>query len=376
LTVYAPGPPTDGLDAVVESIPDLAVGEHGDNEVQVVRGKRGTYSFTVFGPYSIEPEDVPDDVMPHVLDPNTSWQVVVEGSSPTETRVARRFAKQLALAAGGVAFDEQTEEILGAKRSRKVARPEAPLVHTFELNWYSPVSDPPPPRIWLDLATSFFPEALPRRYGEWEPLKYRLDRDGSEPFVDSYDPAHLDFFGTLPCLDGTMFPHPWGEDGLQYEGLNLLAAPMDEPGWRNTVRRFFVEFARRRRSLLATGEICRNMKLTSGNRLDSTDTSDRYGEMRGLDTGLLGLPANPIWWTWFGQDYLPLVGEYLPAEHTTYYDEGALYVPTELPADRPTLAALPDPFPADLRVTVIPPEFPSNRPKNAPAARRPRISQR
>src|SRR4051812_13586210 len=110
LTVYAPGPPTDGLDAVVESIPDLAVGEHGDNELKVVRGKRGAYSFTVFGPYSIEPEDVPDDVVPHVLDPNTTWQVVVEGSSPTETRVARRFAKQLALAAGGVAFDEQTEE--------------------------------------------------------------------------------------------------------------------------------------------------------------------------------------------------------------------------------------------------------------------------
>lgn len=367
LTVYA----TDNIDgdrlmALVESIPGLSVGDGGDGEFSVLRGKRRTYSFTVFGPYRIEPEDVPEDVVPHVLDPATSWQVVVEGSSPSEIAPARRFAKSLAQASRGVAVDEQTEDVLGGKKPRRVDRPATERVRLLDLEWYSPASAPPAPALWLELARKLFPEALPRRYGGYQPYPYRLDRDGEGLFVTEF--GHIReryesqiFVGSNPCLSGGLFAPPWG--GYLFDNLHMLAAPLDDPRWRNTVRRFFVAYARRRGSVLAVGEVLRNHTLSG----PPNDGRDQHGSLRAAD-GILGLPANPVWLTWLGNDYLPLVRDHLPPEHTTYYPEGALYAPTDEPADRGQLAELRDPIPAQLRVSAIPSEYgPANSPKNSPA---------
>jgi hypothetical protein len=367
LTVYAPTSiDDDGLEAIVASIPGLAVGDSGDHEVSVLRGKQENYAFTVFGPYEVDPEDVPDDVVPHVLEPTTSWQVIVEGSNPAEVKPARRFAKALAVAAGGVAIDEQTEDILGAKRARKVPRPTSELIRVLDLHWYSPESERSAPRIWLDLARKLLPEALPRRFGSYQPYQYRLDRDGDDQFISTYSDVAW-FNATLPCLDGGLYSNVYG--GNMVDHLRMVAEPLDDPQWRNTVRRFFVEYARRRGSVLATGEVLRNHKLSGPPDL----SWDRSSTLRGAD-GILGLPDPPIWWTWLGNDYLPLVREYLPSEQTTYYDEGALYVPMDELADCGRLAALPDPFPKSLRVKAIPSELgPSNLPTNSPAAIRPTL---
>lgn len=370
LTVYAASSIDDEqLEEIVASVPGLSVGDSGDHEMTVLRGKQENYSFTVFGPHEIEPEDVPDDVVPHVLDPTTSWQIVIEGSDPAEVRPARRFAKALARAAGGVAVDEQTEEILGAKRARQIASPGSELIRIVDLQWHSPESAPDAATLWLELARKFLPEALPRRFGNVYPLRYRLDRDGDDQFIATFASHGAWFKATLPCIDGGLYLEPW--DGILIDTLKMVAQPLDDPPWRNTVQRFFVEYARRRGSVLATGEVLRNHKLSG-----PPDTSwDLSGSLRGPG-GILGLPANPVWWTWLGNDYLPLVRDYLPPEHTTYYDEGALYAPTEEPTDRGQLAGLPDPFPASLRVTAIPSEYgPSNTPMNSPAAIRPRLNQ-
>ncbi|OBG70304.1 hypothetical protein A9X03_21435 [Mycobacterium sp. E1715] len=365
LTVYAAGSVDDEeLEAIVESVPGLSIGDSGDGEVTVVRGKDDTYAFTVFGPHEIEPEDVPDDVVPYLLEPAISWQISVEGSDPAEVRPARRFAKALAVAAGGVAVDEQTEDILGARGARKASRPNSELIRVLKLDWYSPVSAPNAPTLWLELARKLLPEALPRRFGESDPLRYRLDRDGDARFVDVYSDVAR-FKATFPCLEGGLFPKEWG--GVCVDTLWIVAEPLDDPRWRNSVRRFFVEFARRRGSVLATGEVLRNHKLSG-----PTDVNkDVSGLLRGAD-GILGLPSHPIWWIWFGTEYLPIVREYLPSEGTTFYDEGALFAATEEPTDRGQLAALPDPFPKSLRVGEIPPEYgPPNSPTNTPAAIRP-----
>jgi hypothetical protein len=373
LTVYAPTSiDDDELEAIVASIPGLAVGDSGDHEVSVLRGKQENYAFTVFGPYEIDPEDVPDDVVPHVLEPTTSWQVIVEGSNPAEVKPARRFAKALAVAAGGVAIDEQTEDILGAKRARKVPRPTSELIRILDVHWYSPKLAPNAPSLWLELARKLLPEALPRRFGDYYPYQHRLDRDGDESFISSYRATQWGFLSpsftaTLPVLQGGLYSPDWG--GILIDSIRMVAEPLDDPQWRNTVRRFFVEYARRRGSVLATGEMLRNHKI-AGPRDPNQDPSS--GLLRGAD-GILGLPAIPIWWTWLGNDYLPLVRDYLPPEHTTYYDEGALYAPTDEPTDRGQLAELPDPFPKSLRVTAIPPEYPGNSPTNSPAAIRPTL---
>lgn len=375
LTVYAPeGIDDDRLAALVDSIPGLSVGDGGEDQLTVLRGKRKNYSFSVFGPYRIEPEDLPEDVVPHVLNPTTSWQVSVEGSSPTEIAPARRFAKALAQATCGVAVDEQTDDILGARKPRRITHPTTELVRVLDIDWWSPASAPPAPTVWLELAKRLLPEALPRRYGGYEPFPYRLDRDGEGPFIAEYGYIRgryesPSFVASPPCLRGGLFSEPRG--GLVTDHFSVLAAPLDDPRWRNTVRRFFVEYARRRGSVLAVGEVLRNHKYVGGKYVTPVETSDRNG-LLGTAAGILGLPANPIWLTWLGNDYLPLVGGYLPSENTTYYPEGALYAPTDEPSDRGQLAGVPDPIPAELRVTAVPsPYGPLNAPTNSPAAIRP-----
>ncbi|OOK66558.1 hypothetical protein BZL30_8424 [Mycobacterium kansasii] len=337
LTVYAASSIDDEqLEEIVASVPGLSVGDSGDHEMTVLRGKQEKYSFTVFGPHEIEPEDVPDDVVPHVLDPTTSWQIVIEGSDPAEVRPPGGSPRRW-LGRGGVAVDEQTEEILGAKRARQIASPGSELIRIVDLQWHSPESAPDAATLWLELARKFLPEALPRRFGNVYPLRYRLDRDGDDQFIATFASHGAWFKATLPCIDGGLYLEPW--DGILIDTLKMVAQPLDDPPWRNTVQRFFVEYARRRGSVLATGEVLRNHKLSG-----PPDTSwDLSGSLRGPG-GILGLPANPVWWTWLGNDYLPLVRDYLPPEHTTYYDEGALYAPTEEPTDRGQLAGLPDPF--------------------------------
>ncbi|MGV0625355.1 hypothetical protein [Mycolicibacter minnesotensis] len=372
LTVYAPDSiDSDQLVTLVESIPGLSVGDGAQDQFMVLRGKRKTYSFTVFGPYRIEPEDLPGDVVPHVLDPTTSWQVIVEGSSPTDIPPARRFAKALAQATGGVAVDEQTDDILGSTKPRSITRPSTESVRVLDITWLSPTAAPDAPSLWLELAKRFLPEALPRRYGGYQPYPYRLDRDGEEPFITGY--GHVAgryesqiFDASPPCLSGALFAEPRG--GLLVDWLKVLAEPLDDPRWRNTARRFFVEYARRRGSLLAVGEVLRNHEYVDSKFVTPIETSDRSGHL-GTRAGILGLPANPVWLTWLGNDYLSLAGEYLPPENTTYYPEGALYAATDEPTDRGQLAGLPDPIPDELRVTAVPSEYgPATLPKNNPAA--------
>jgi hypothetical protein len=374
LTVYGAGGVEDQqLQSIVESIPGLSIGASGELETTIQRGKQQNYSFTVVGPYDIDPEDVPDDVVPHVLDPTTSWQVIVEGSDPVEVKPARRFAKALALAAGGVAVDEQTEEILGARRARKITRPSSESIRILNLRWYSPTSAPNAPTVWLELAKKLLPEALPTRFGPDSPHQHRLDRDGDDCFIASYGPSQFgnnspSFKATMPFLRGALYSPEW--DGILVDTLTMVAEPLDDPRWRNTVRRFFVEYARRRHSVLATGEVLRNHRLAGPPDL----SWDLSASLRGAG-GILGLPAHPIWWTWLGNDYLPLVRDYLPPEHTTFYDEGALYAPTDEPTDRGQLAGLPDPFPGTLRTGEIPSDYgPINPPDSIPAQIRPIVS--
>lgn len=351
LTVYGSGEPDGGLASAVESVPGLALGERCDGELKVVRGKRQVYAFTVFGPYSIEPDDVPAEVVAAVLGPDTSWQVVIEGSETASLAPARRFAKALALRVDGVAVDEQTGELLGSRTARRVEQPARSVVSTLDLTWYSPDTAPADAvRAWLAATKSKLPEAVPRRFGNYEPLQYKLERDGEEKLLDVGDDL-LMFKGVLPCLGGAFYRATPG--GLRVNTLALLADPLSDPRWRAAVRGLFVDFAQRRRSLLATGEICRNLDYLGNGRVSVRSDSDLHGQLTDRD-GLLGLDPHPIWWTWFGADYLPLLGEHLPGEHVTVYDEGVLYAPVEEPADRRELAELPDPVPAELRVTERP----------------------
>lgn len=342
------------LARLVDSVAGLGVEQVDADEVRVVRGKRRVYSFTISGPHEVTSDDLPDQVVPHVLDPIAGWQVLVEGSDPAEIPHAVRFAKKLADAVDGVAYDEQTDEVLGVRKRRVAPPTNSELVRLLVIDWYSPVSAPPAADIWLTLAKRYLPEALPKRYGNHEPYPHRFEPDGDAAFIEAYTKDSVYFScRALPCRDGGLGKVAHG--GYLVDTLTVVADTLNDPRWRNTVRRFVVEFARRRGAILGTGEVLRDHRLTNRGAPGTVYRGESTDALRGED-GLLGLPARPVWWTWLGGEYLSLVGDQLPAGQITTYPEGALFEAAPEPADRDQLAKVPDPIPTGLRAKPIPTE--------------------
>lgn len=175
------------LTEIVEGIPDLVV-EYGDQatlSLTVVRGARRRHSFTVDGPFRVEAEDVPEEVTAVILGVSHLYSVMVEGSASSDVPLAVRFARRLAQALSGVVCDQQTGELWARGTSRSAPKPRRQdRVSVVSLKWYCLTRslDHDFARSYLALCRRSLPEALPRRFGEFEPFQHtrrRVRRPGS-----------------------------------------------------------------------------------------------------------------------------------------------------------------------------------------------------
>ncbi|BCW11507.1 hypothetical protein NtRootA4_25710 [Arthrobacter sp. NtRootA4] len=192
LTVYCPGSPTVGQ---VQLLVGNTRGLHADPEnsndqgVLVLRGVKRGYSFTVDGPFAVEADDLPEEVAEVLPEAATMFQVLVEGTQEPEIPHGVRFARKLAKACHGVVMDEQTSEIWPQPR---VAAPpkvkEARIVNDVWMSWMLLEDDLPSDYLqgYLRIARELLPEAVPVRFGKYEPLQFRFDLSGEKGFVDEF----------------------------------------------------------------------------------------------------------------------------------------------------------------------------------------------
>ncbi|WP_460663395.1 hypothetical protein [Kribbella swartbergensis] len=307
--------------------------------------RRGSYSFTVDGPLEVEAEDIPEDVTAHVLEPRWLWTILVEGSSEAEIPHAVKFAKRLAKAAEGAALDLQTGELLAKVGSRiTTPPPKDTRIGLFELHWYAFAEGVPtdPVDDWIELCRRYLPEALPRRYGEFEPLQHRLDRDRPELLRELVlTEAHPSFVGTKPCLDGGFFRN---EDILTVR-LSMHEAVARDLAWQAAVRKLFVAYAVRRAAFLATGEIVGRV-LWDGRSISYDGREENTFSLSRSRERWVGLTPYPVWWSWYGEIYRPLVEPHLDSTEVTAHPTGLFHQAGPEPRRRKRLA---DPLPAGLR---------------------------
>jgi hypothetical protein len=155
------------------------------------------------------------------------------------SRVARAIAKS----AHGVIFDPQTEVATlpnGISRfAKSAASDDASLI---SMNWWfteGPIVDEDKYELLLDVCKSVLPEALPRRYGQFEPPQSTYTestRDEFLSFLRQNVRSHgLIWYPTAPVADVHFrIPDPVGESKMGFRSayftVTVDAAALEQPG--------------------------------------------------------------------------------------------------------------------------------------------------
>src|SRR5262249_28984717 len=139
--------------------------------------------------------------------------VRVGGSAGADIPFAVRFARRLAQALGGVVADQQSGQLWSGGVERTAAGPgRSERAKGTSLDWYSRgvLVGPDFAARYLAACRRLLPEALPRRFGEYEPLQAKLAEAGDDGFTAAWSRATstLHFAASRPCISGSLSAGP------------------------------------------------------------------------------------------------------------------------------------------------------------------------
>ena len=307
LDVFAPREASsEVLLEVVAGGRGLAPSRNGARSWTVNRGSRGASSFTIEGPFELEPEDVPSAVEASVLAAKVLYQFIVEDPTDSEVPHATRCARRLAEALDGAVLDPQKDLVWSRSTTRIVASPpKSEPASELKAMWFCLRDDvgPDAARTLLRLVERYLPEAMPRRFGGYEPLRGKLTDGGIDGFVGAWSEEDSTVFttATLPCLGGAI--SGGGASGhprtFWHVSLDFLAEPFRDPAWRDALRSLFIEVADALPAFYASVELSEGHRWT-GRKMVSDLDSDWPISPVSRDQVWSGLPPVDTWWSWLG----------------------------------------------------------------------------
>jgi len=337
LTVYCPGSPTvDEVRLLVGNTRGLHADPtvSKDDGVVVLRGVKRGYSFTVDGPFPVEAEDLPEEITSVLPDAARVFQVLVEGTQEAEIPHGIRFARKLAKACHGVVMDEQTTNIWPPPRPVKAPPRTEPKPERRDvwISWLILEEDLPTDFLqgYLRIAREVLPEAVPVRFGKYEPLQFRFDSSGEEGFIDEFyndDSNGWDIYyeNPLPVTYGK-FEAPQLSEGNPFTRITLVVDghALADSALRSALRRFFLAVATELGAVYASAEV------------------RRYQDTRRLPTFYVppvqwvGFQPYPLWWVWAGPRLAPDIGRFL-GPSAEEHNGGLFRAFSDQPLDRDAL---------------------------------------
>lgn len=281
----------------------------------------------VDAPVRVEPDDLPDDLAAVVTKP--AWLVEVHlpgGYEAVSDRWALDLAIHVARVGDGAVFDPQADRIVWPSGvTPRVRGAVEERIRTVELAWITAASQLPDDGAtrWLDVVAAHLPAATPVRFGSFEPLQGRLDRDGPRAFAEAWETeASVERGGMLfwsakpPGIDGSVsFPDRRRERRPARLGrvirvsTTVDARPLHrDPQSCAAVVDLFAAMAEEFGAAYAVGSVLRDAILRRG-RI----AYDARSEVIPLPRSRwwVGLPALPTWLAWFGSPYRALIGSRL-----------------------------------------------------------------
>jgi hypothetical protein len=303
-----------GLDVAVTDGESLVVR-------QPDRGDAG-YVCAVGGPYPAEPEDFDDELAEACLAPRWMLEVSVPYSLPKAHQAkARSLATHIAKNSAGAAFDPQEDRLLWPRGKPKRVAPRSADEETslVELDWFVVRSR------WtnaveslVSVLTRHAPEALPTRYGQWEPPPHRFDRKNPVPFVEfvaNNEDGHGFWYASRPSFGGS-FTAPHADKYAKAEDDRYRVGHLevsfdgrvvaDDARWREAVVDLFTHGAEMFGAFFAAAQVEPGWTVTRNNRLFAT-ASVQDGEHFLRGRLWQGLPPVAVWLSWYGDPYRELV---------------------------------------------------------------------
>lgn len=223
---------------------------------RVLAGKN--WQVVIEDPKPVDPEDLPVDVVPLIPGLQYLTEIHVEpiGAPKTAYDFASRVSKLLAKKCHGVVSDSQAETVRTPGGVKRITpKPRGSEYGVLAIGW------------WFRDVDSFhqlgfsqivryleaeLPEALPRRYGRYEPPKHKLAEQGIESFIEYCCARKFDvvWYPSTPFEHIiTSIPQP---DPTKYYGgrfrtgclkFYISARVLELPGWDVQLLRAFLKIS-------------------------------------------------------------------------------------------------------------------------------------
>jgi hypothetical protein len=347
--------------------------ESGDVLTAEGRGRlRRMYLFSMSSPTPAEREDFPDPVAKVIrrggalfTEVNFPWNVV---GKPVFERCARLLSN-LAQTFDGVLYDPQDDRVLWPAAAPKVdartpvpSKPTEKLIRQLSLEWYLTDASEAVGERFLELLVATLPEAVPTRFGEFEPMAFKLsDPGGPEQFRALWREGSLAFFwkAKSPMLGGSVFwssrnAPPSGASRRDVISIDVNATAIeDDDATLGRIVTCFERVAIELGAFYAAGYVTRDVILARNGRVWHGPKTEQFHREWVGGPWWFGLAAKPVWLAWYGRPYADRVGSAVRAIGRSV-GNGLIVQLGPRPMDTDQANAVAPPLPSELTATFTP----------------------
>jgi hypothetical protein len=213
---------------------------------------KATWQIVVGPALPVEDGDIPDDVIDKLPGIRYLTEINLEplGAPQSGHDLLRKIVNRMAKDSHAVVEDPQQGKILtprGVQRIKKAAAEERASV--FQLSWWfneSPVLQDDGLHQLVNTMEKLLPEALPKRYGRFEPPKFRYDDHGKNHFIKflADEDLFVVWYPHYPVLNvnfGIYSGFGPTRQGYRVNHISITvhASALSQPGWNLALKRFW-----------------------------------------------------------------------------------------------------------------------------------------
>lgn len=348
----------------------------------------GSWQLVISGPHRVEPDDMPEGVPGLLPGIGHLFELTLEpiGAPAAAYKLQQQVAKAIAKACHGVVHDPRTDTFELPGGIKRFSPPTGGTTFSvLALSWWferGVFTEEARIGEFLALLTRQLPEALPKRYGDFEPPQHRLEETGLDHLVGflretpSKPGGLVVWYPSRPVVDVTIShvpdPTAHGRMGLRMHRVSLEfeAQVLEQPGWEKALSDLWMAMSEFLQPFYGDVRTLSGFERRGGRVMCSRDT-----ELHPVRSWFWrGLPATPGHAMVLGPTYASLWPEAVAiargAAGLQFIDAGSwresARVPLEVPAH---LTQFIDPARGDTDIARYAADFPFERPPVAPARR-------